>query len=179
MDAERSDSLPDDVLAEARRSHPHVSGQGDPELCRDYRGIERAATGFGDPLPEPPRGSEELIVTMAGLRDARDLVRRRALDAGLGERADDLVLAVNEILSNSISHAHESGALSTIVLAWTRDGLPGIYGVDVVASEATLQLALDPEFSLRGRSNGAPFPSLYGWCAQPRALIGAQPRLRW
>ena len=106
-----TDALPDDVLAEARRSHPHVSDEGDPARCRDYRGIGRAAAGFGEPLPAPPQGSDELIVTMDGLRDARDLVRRRALDAGLGARADDLVLAVNEILSNSISHAHENGEL--------------------------------------------------------------------
>lgn len=49
---------------------------------------------------------------------------------------------------------HSSGAVSTIVLAWTRQGLPGIYGVDVVATEATLQLTLDPEFALRGVSRG-------------------------
>jgi predicted dehydrogenase len=49
---------------------------------------------------------------------------------------------------------HESGAVSTIALAWTRSGLPGIYGVDVAASEATLRLALDPDFTLSGVSRG-------------------------
>ena len=106
-----TDALPDDVLAEARRSHPHVSEEGDPEPCGDYRGIDRAAAGFREPLPEPPQGSDELIVTVDQLREARDLVRRRGLAAGLAGRADDLVLAVNEILSNSISHARENGAL--------------------------------------------------------------------
>jgi myo-inositol 2-dehydrogenase / D-chiro-inositol 1-dehydrogenase len=48
-----------------------------------------------------------------------------------------------------------SGALATIVVAWTRDGQPGRYGLDVVAEEATLSLALDPDFALRGRSRGA------------------------
>ncbi len=47
-----------------------------------------------------------------------------------------------------------TGALGTITIAWTRDGLPGIYTVDVLASDATLQLTLDPEFSLRGVSRG-------------------------
>jgi anti-sigma regulatory factor (Ser/Thr protein kinase) len=106
-----TDALPGDVLAEARRSHPQVSEEGDPEPSGDYRGVDRAAAGFGDPLPEPPQGSDELIVTVDGLRDARDLVRRRGREAGLGERADDLVIAVNEILSNSLSHAGENGAL--------------------------------------------------------------------
>ena len=47
----------------------------------------------------------------AGLRDARRLVRARAEEAGLGERSDDFVLAVNEVLSNSLYHAREDGML--------------------------------------------------------------------
>jgi anti-sigma regulatory factor (Ser/Thr protein kinase) len=122
-----TDALPEDVLAEARRSHPQVSDEGDPKPCRDYRGIDGAVAGFGEPLPEPPQGSDELIVTVNGLRDARDLVRRRAREAGLGERADDLVIAVNEILSNSLSHAHENGVLRVwrepgAVVCEVRDG---------------------------------------------------------
>jgi len=50
---------------------------------------------------------------------------------------------------------HESGSLSTIAVGWTRPGLPGIYSVDVVATEATLRLTLDPEFTLDGVSRGA------------------------
>ena len=49
---------------------------------------------------------------------------------------------------------HEAGALSTIVVGWTRDGQPGRYELDVVATAATLRLTLDPEFSLRGVSDG-------------------------
>jgi predicted dehydrogenase len=49
-----------------------------------------------------------------------------------------------------------SGALATIVVAWTRPGQPGTYGVNVVASEATLKLNLDPEFTLTGLSRGGP-----------------------
>jgi len=47
-----------------------------------------------------------------------------------------------------------NGALGTITVAWTRNGLPGIYTVDVLATDATLQLTLDPEFTLRGVSRG-------------------------
>jgi predicted dehydrogenase len=47
-----------------------------------------------------------------------------------------------------------SGALATIVVAWTRPGQPGSYGVDVVASESTLRLNLDPEFTLTGLARG-------------------------
>jgi len=49
---------------------------------------------------------------------------------------------------------HASGALTTIVVAWTRAGQPGVYGVDVVATEATLHLVLDPDFTLGGVSRG-------------------------
>ena len=47
-----------------------------------------------------------------------------------------------------------SGALATIVVAWTRQGQPGTYGLDIVASDATLRLALDPDFALTGVSGG-------------------------
>jgi len=49
-----------------------------------------------------------------------------------------------------------SGALATIVVAWTRPGQPGSYGLDIVASDATLKLALDPDFTLTGMSHGEP-----------------------
>jgi myo-inositol 2-dehydrogenase/D-chiro-inositol 1-dehydrogenase len=49
-----------------------------------------------------------------------------------------------------------SGALATVVVAWTRPGQPGSYGLDVIASEATLRLALDPDFTLSGVSRGQP-----------------------
>ena len=49
-----------------------------------------------------------------------------------------------------------SGALATVVVAWTRPGQPGSYGLDIVASDATLRLALDPDFTLVGSSGGQP-----------------------
>jgi myo-inositol 2-dehydrogenase/D-chiro-inositol 1-dehydrogenase len=47
-----------------------------------------------------------------------------------------------------------NGAVGSVQVAWTRDGLPGRYALDVHASEASLHLELDPEFSLRGVSRG-------------------------
>jgi len=49
---------------------------------------------------------------------------------------------------------HRSGALTTIVVAWLGAGQPGVYEVDVAASEATLRLTLDPGFTLTGVSRG-------------------------
>ena len=104
-------ALSQDVIAEARRSHPLVSDGGAPGPSADYCGTENVAGEFAAPLPEPPADAEQLTVTIEGLRQARDLVRRRAVEAGLGRRSDDLVLAVNEILSNSLSHTQGDGLL--------------------------------------------------------------------
>ena len=46
------------------------------------------------------------------------------------------------------------GGIGTIHVAWTRRGLPSFFGLDIVATEATLQLDLDPSFRLCGRSRG-------------------------
>lgn len=46
------------------------------------------------------------------------------------------------------------GAVGTIENAWTRNDLPSVYSLDVVATESTLHLALDPHFTLTGRSRG-------------------------
>ena len=102
-------ALPDDVIAEARRSHPVVSHDGTESVSHDYCGIDKVAAGFAEPLAEPPAEAEEIRVTLASLRGARRLVWRRAVEAGLGDRSEDFMLAVNEVLSNSLQHAGEDG----------------------------------------------------------------------
>lgn len=71
------------------------------------------------------------------------LLAQRAGDRGDIEDAVTLVLRL------------AGGALATVVVAWTRDGQPGSYTLDVVATDATLALVLDPAFTLTGVSNGA------------------------
>ncbi|MBO0770964.1 MAG: Gfo/Idh/MocA family oxidoreductase [Actinobacteria bacterium] len=70
---------------------------------------------------------------------------RLARSGGEDGDTDDAVTIVLQLAS---------GALATIVVAWTQPGQPGNYGLDIVASEATLRLALDPEFTLTGVSRG-------------------------
>jgi predicted dehydrogenase len=48
----------------------------------------------------------------------------------------------------------ENGGVAAVVVAWTRGGQPAVYALDIVASDATLVLTLDPEFTLRGTSAG-------------------------
>ena len=106
-----TEALPEDVIAEARCSHPVVSHDGPDSVSHDYRGIDKVAARFSEPLSEPPADAEQLRVTVGGLRDARRLVWARAQEAGLGARGEDFVLAVNEVLSNSLHHARQDGEL--------------------------------------------------------------------
>jgi len=47
-----------------------------------------------------------------------------------------------------------NGAVGSTSIAWTRDGLPGKYSLDVLGSESSLHLELDPDFTLSGVSRG-------------------------
>ena len=47
-----------------------------------------------------------------------------------------------------------NGAVGSSTIAWTRDGLPGRYSLDVLGSESSLHLELDPDFKLTGVSRG-------------------------
>lgn len=96
------------------------------------------------------RGSHQIDLLRA---IAGEVVRVQAAASGvlLGQREGvrgDIEDAVVLVLQ------FESGAVATIVLGWTRQGLPGLYSVDLIATDATLELTLDPEFSLRGISKG-------------------------
>src|SRR4029077_18646826 len=46
------------------------------------------------------------------------------------------------------------GGVGGIQVAWTRDGLPGTYSLDVLGTNSALHLELDPSFTLRGQSAG-------------------------
>jgi myo-inositol 2-dehydrogenase / D-chiro-inositol 1-dehydrogenase len=70
---------------------------------------------------------------------------RLARSAGEVGDIDDALMIMLELAS---------GALATVVVAWTRPGQPGTYGLDIIASDATLRLALDPDFTLTGVSGG-------------------------
>jgi myo-inositol 2-dehydrogenase / D-chiro-inositol 1-dehydrogenase len=97
------------------------------------------------------RGSHhlDLIRAVAGEVTAVQAAASRIRLARGADEAGD----IDDALTIMASLA--SGALATVVIAWTRAGQPGSYGLDIVASEATLRLALDPDFVLSGVSRGA------------------------
>jgi anti-sigma regulatory factor (Ser/Thr protein kinase) len=104
-------SLDESVIDEAHRSHPFVMN-GDSQASDDYAGLDAFVSPFDAPLPDPPAQATELAFGPADLAKIRLLVRQQANAAGLGRRSgDDLVLAVNEITTNSLRYGGGGGTL--------------------------------------------------------------------
>ena len=100
------------VIDEACRSHPYVT---DGEAFRpsdDYRGLDASGAPFDAPLSEPAARAHELAFQAGDLVAVRGLVYRHAEGAGLdSSQAADLVLAVNEVATNSLLHGGGKGTL--------------------------------------------------------------------
>lgn len=105
-------ALDDSVLEEALRSHPLVHERGDERPSGRYRGLEEIAGSFTDPLADPPATAREMPFTRDSLDDVRGRVSGFAQQAGLpGERAAELVSAVNEVATNSVLYGGGEGLL--------------------------------------------------------------------
>jgi anti-sigma regulatory factor (Ser/Thr protein kinase) len=112
-------SLGTEVLEEAWRSHPFVTEGGVGLGSTTYRGLEQAAAPFAAPLPDPPGQPSALGFEPASLAELRELVAGHAAAAGLdSDRSADLVLAVDEVASNSLRHGGGRGTLRI----WREDG---------------------------------------------------------
>jgi anti-sigma regulatory factor (Ser/Thr protein kinase) len=112
-------TLDDEVIVEARRSHPIVCDHGHEHESALYRGIDAAAAPFSAPLPEPISVPHTKIFQALSLGALREFVAERAVAAGLEQRAaDDLVIAANEVATNSVVHGGGGG----IARIWEDDG---------------------------------------------------------
>ena len=106
------DALDPEVIAKAHHSHPVMVADGESHDSSTYHDLQAVTAPFGEPLPEPPADAEVLPFTSGTLSSVRRLVNLRAAAAGLSlERAGDLVLAVNEVATNSVRHAGGGGVL--------------------------------------------------------------------
>jgi anti-sigma regulatory factor (Ser/Thr protein kinase) len=124
-DAER---LEPDVIEEAQRTHPFVMRDGTAHASAAYHGARAGMAPASRPLSEPPPGAARLEVGLDALAAIRQLVARHAARARLGaDRTADMLVAVNEIATNSVRHGggrgvlrlwHEPGAL----ICEVRDG---------------------------------------------------------
>ncbi|HEX4721612.1 MAG TPA: sensor histidine kinase [Pseudonocardiaceae bacterium] len=112
-----ADGLSRQVLADAARTHPvlvdhdgrHDSGQYEPDAV---------LVDCNQPL-RAPRGCERFVVGPAGLAGLRRVVAAFGQRQGLtADRAEDLVLVLTELATNSVEHA---GSPATILLGRTAD----------------------------------------------------------
>ncbi len=102
--------LDDDVVAGARCTHPELRHGPGTSGSADYR---RPADWCTLPLPDPPPGARHLGFRRRSTAALRDRVARAAAAAGLGpDRSDDLVIAVNELMENSLRHGGGGGRLT-------------------------------------------------------------------
>jgi anti-sigma regulatory factor (Ser/Thr protein kinase) len=104
-------TLARDVLAEAERSHPYVSESGRARSSLSFGGVHAYST-LDAPLDPAPNGARALGFGWGSLRRLRSLTSAEAARAGLlSARIADLVLAVNEVATNSLSHGGGEGRL--------------------------------------------------------------------
>jgi anti-sigma regulatory factor (Ser/Thr protein kinase) len=110
-------AMPPAVITEARRSHPFVQERSG-EIVGGSHPHWRPAP-FDAPFPAAPRDHRSLVVDLEQLDRLRALVAEHGRDVGLTEtRIADLVLAANEVTTNSLRH----GGGVAYVRTWKADG---------------------------------------------------------
>ncbi|HYZ75771.1 MAG TPA: anti-sigma factor RsbA family regulatory protein [Gaiellaceae bacterium] len=105
-----TESLDPAVVEEARRTHPFVCEDGVGRESVDYYGLDAIARPFDERLPDPPDDVSEVAFRRGPLAPLRRFVADHAAGLGAARRAD-FVLAVHEVVSNSIRHGGGAGTL--------------------------------------------------------------------
>jgi anti-sigma regulatory factor (Ser/Thr protein kinase) len=106
------DALAPSVIDAARRTHPALMHEGVSRRNGAFLPLDLAPGPFDGVLTEPPGGSEQLSFTRNGIGAIRRLVAARSAEAELGvEAGEDLVLAVNELVTNSVQYGGSGGTL--------------------------------------------------------------------
>ena len=110
-----AEKLAPEVLEGARRNHPHLVENGETRRSEAYA---RRIPGH-EPLPAPAADAVELRFGLGDLGHVREFLAQRAVTAGFeGQRLADLVLAVDELATNSLRYARSEGTLRT----WRENG---------------------------------------------------------
>jgi anti-sigma regulatory factor (Ser/Thr protein kinase) len=104
-------ALAPEVVAHAHHTHPLVLADGTPSESASFPGLDAVRAPFDEPLPEPPADAAELEVWLESLSTIRRFVSGFAAATDLGDRAADLLMAVNEIATNSVRHGGGRGML--------------------------------------------------------------------
>jgi anti-sigma regulatory factor (Ser/Thr protein kinase) len=107
-----TEALPDEVVDEARRSHPFLVRDETHHDSDRYRGVPGPASVFDAPLPEPPAAARTARFDGASLAATRAFVADRARAAGFAPfGVESMVVAVNEVATNSLRHGGEGGVV--------------------------------------------------------------------
>ena len=102
--------LAPEVIEAARRNHPHVCEHG------ESRRSETFARSIPGPEPLPPPSAEPTVLRFSygDLAFVREFIGDRAKEQGFGPpRVADLVLAVDELATNTLRYARGEGVLRT------------------------------------------------------------------
>jgi anti-sigma regulatory factor (Ser/Thr protein kinase) len=100
------------VLDEACRSHRHIHEDAVERLSMNCRGIDEVAAPFDWALPEPTIVLARVRIAANTLSQVRRTVACQAAAAALTRsKTSDLILAVNEVATNSVVHGGGSGTL--------------------------------------------------------------------
>jgi anti-sigma regulatory factor (Ser/Thr protein kinase) len=106
-----TEALAAEVIRAAQRTHPFIVRDGQRQACGEFLQADLALP-FDRPVPPRPGGATPLRFRFADLPRVRAFVADWAALAGLDEeRAEDLVLSVNEVATNSIRHGGGGGEL--------------------------------------------------------------------
>jgi anti-sigma regulatory factor (Ser/Thr protein kinase) len=111
------EALDPSVVDDARQTHPHLIEDG--TRCSSHAFDPHTAdVWLNAPLSSPPPDARCFAFDAKSLRTVRSVLTDLARGSGLGEdRTADLVLAVNELATNSVTHGAGSGMLTL----WTDD----------------------------------------------------------
>lgn len=112
-------SLSASVVADSTRTHPSMIECGTHRFSPAYSDPSSVLDAAEQQLPELPEPDETLQFGIGRLRQVRNTVRKHARFAGLSsERAHELVVAVNELATNTLTHTAGEGKLSV----WNNPG---------------------------------------------------------
>lgn len=107
------DALPAAVIDEAHRNHPYIRELDAERHSEHYEEATRRGAPFEGPLPAAPAEAPRVSFGTGGLDGLRGFVYSEAAAVRLpSARADDLVLAVNEVATNSMRHGGGEGVLA-------------------------------------------------------------------
>jgi anti-sigma regulatory factor (Ser/Thr protein kinase) len=112
-------ALPDDVIEHAHSTHPEIVAADGPTESGGYEDPEAFCRRLNSEVKVPSDApSAELSFGLEDLAAIRRMVEVAAAEAGLASRAEEMVLAVNEIATNAVIH----GTPPATLRIWSEEG---------------------------------------------------------